>query len=394
MNVLLIFSLFFFAFANASSKEDKEEIIESSGAIIPSLYDMILTSFMDQMSWSSDYTAIQLVLGLRMNVPLFPDGSNILHFASRKREIDLLKLVIASDRFDINEPHCNTFTPLHFVCVGTENPDNSVEAAKLLIQNGANIEALTGDNFTPLHLAIERSNAELVEFLLSAGARTDHVHPETGNSILHFAMEFCIARPIMKTLIDRDPRLMDSININNAYPIHTAALFGCVTGLRELIFTRKQDKNRKTRSRAECQWPPVGYFLARNRDDPKFALFNSDPLHYAVSGDKYTATKFLILIGVDLEGPFNGVAGHFITEEPMSHCDIAAVGELVSFIVNCRRWRRENRKRWLRDDVEEALRVIDETLDFDSKYQQLCDHYFPFIKKETWNYRDVRWLGL
>ena len=54
-------------------------------------------------------------------------------------------------------------------------------------------------------------------------------------------MEFC-KRPIIKALIDYEPSLVNDANYLNRLPIHEAAAFNCVDGLKELILTRRISK--------------------------------------------------------------------------------------------------------------------------------------------------------
>lgn len=75
---------------------------------------------------------------------------------------------VGKEIIEINSKDCEGDTPLH---VMTWRED--VYAVKLLIENGADINA-TGDmTQTPLHIAAYGQNSEIVEALLSAGARTD-----------------------------------------------------------------------------------------------------------------------------------------------------------------------------------------------------------------------------
>ena len=170
MNVLLIYSLFL-AFTSASTNGFAAEE-EYEPARIPSLYEMTISSVMEKLPETSDYSAIQLVLELQVRVPSLPDGSNILQFASKKRKVGLMRVAINSRRFDVNAVN-QGFTALHLVCYGSENPEMAVDATKILVENGANIEALDARNHTPLHYAVKTSNFELVEYLLSVGAQTE-----------------------------------------------------------------------------------------------------------------------------------------------------------------------------------------------------------------------------
>jgi ankyrin repeat protein len=203
---VLIFSicLAFISFTSASF--ENEPLLDASKSKIPTLYESVFSFVFGEMSLGSDYSPIYQMFEFQMKIPLLPDGSNILHFASKKRIVDLMRISIDSGQFDINAADDRLkVTALHYVCQGTENHEMAVEAAKLLVENGANIDALDARNHTPLHYAIQNSNVELVEYLLSVGART-----EFQNSILAYAMINDSAPAAMKALIENNPRLLDT----------------------------------------------------------------------------------------------------------------------------------------------------------------------------------------
>src|SRR5687768_9992437 len=59
-------------------------------------------------------------------------------------------------------------TPLHVVAWR-----NDVQAAKLLLSAGADVNAGGDMGYTPLHVAVARGNVAMAELLLAAGARAD-----------------------------------------------------------------------------------------------------------------------------------------------------------------------------------------------------------------------------
>jgi uncharacterized protein len=59
----------------------------------------------------------------------------------------------------------NGNTPLHAALAGRQ-----AETAKLLIQQGADVNATDGSGYTPLHLAAHEGNVALVQLFLDAGA--------------------------------------------------------------------------------------------------------------------------------------------------------------------------------------------------------------------------------
>ena len=58
------------------------------------------------------------------------------------------------------------WTPLHFACHG-----GMKDVVELLLNHGANIEAVTLNGGTPLMRAVESSKPELVQFLIDKGAK-------------------------------------------------------------------------------------------------------------------------------------------------------------------------------------------------------------------------------
>ena len=74
-----------------------------------------------------------------------------------------------------------TSTPLHLAV-----KNNRYEIAKLLLQNGADINARNKHGQTPLHLAAMSGNAEFAQILLSQNARKD-IRDHWGQSALMYA---------------------------------------------------------------------------------------------------------------------------------------------------------------------------------------------------------------
>ncbi len=68
---------------------------------------------------------------------------------------------------DINDINSFGDNALHCVCVWGD-----VEAAKLLVENGINIEQKGEGGFTPLKVAHDFGHKEIVQFLISKGANT------------------------------------------------------------------------------------------------------------------------------------------------------------------------------------------------------------------------------
>ncbi|KAF4544632.1 Glycoside hydrolase family 18 [Lasiodiplodia theobromae] len=94
-----------------------------------------------------------------------------LHLAARAGDTDQLQALIASGHHNLERQHFSHGTPLHAAVYF-----NQVDAARLLISTGANIEARAPDAYghprdTPLTLAARLGHAAVAKLLWDAGAR-------------------------------------------------------------------------------------------------------------------------------------------------------------------------------------------------------------------------------
>ncbi|WP_428239513.1 ankyrin repeat domain-containing protein [Gynuella sp.] len=74
---------------------------------------------------------------------------------------------------DINDTNALGDNALHCVCVWGD-----IEAVKLLVENGINIDQEGEGGFTPLKVAEEFGHKEILEFLTEKGAKTDALNAE------------------------------------------------------------------------------------------------------------------------------------------------------------------------------------------------------------------------
>ena len=91
-----------------------------------------------------------------------------LHDAALNDYIDAATALLDAEGFDINIRNNNNQTPLHVAAI-----NNSVKVAKLLIENGADIEALSISFNSPLNLAVSYTNVDVFRLLIDAGANVN-----------------------------------------------------------------------------------------------------------------------------------------------------------------------------------------------------------------------------
>ena len=90
------------------------------------------------------------------------DGSTVLHYASRYSNQEVVEFLLKLNEISVNATDNNNQTPLMYACY----EGGRLENIKMLIKNGADIQASSSNGSTVLHLASRNSNQEVVEFLL------------------------------------------------------------------------------------------------------------------------------------------------------------------------------------------------------------------------------------
>lgn len=119
--------------------------------------------------------------GVQSDDPLVVKNKTILHSIAKGDAADVhTHLLLGADA---NETNKQGWTPLHFCAVR-----GKTECARVLIENKAEIDPLTGTEKTPLHFAADRNFLELVKLLLENGADIG-ARDDEGWSPLHYAAE-------------------------------------------------------------------------------------------------------------------------------------------------------------------------------------------------------------
>ena len=92
-----------------------------------------------------------------------------LHFSAEKGHVDVAKVLLRNGA-DVNAVQVVKRTALH---LASEN--GHVDVAKLLIQNGADVNAVDDDEKTALHYVAENGRVDLVNVLIQNGADVNAV---------------------------------------------------------------------------------------------------------------------------------------------------------------------------------------------------------------------------
>ena len=101
----------------------------------------------------------------------------------------LVERLIMRHPQQINHSDGSFGTPLHALAVVTEATDGGhLKVAQLLFEHGANINSLTSDDVTPLHVASQLGNLEIGNWLLDHGADVN-LQMKDGRTSLHLAVK-------------------------------------------------------------------------------------------------------------------------------------------------------------------------------------------------------------
>lgn len=109
------------------------------------------------------------------------DTDTPLHWALKNGQVYASKLLIDNGA-DVNAKNNDGHTPLHYACVF-----GHVDAAKLLIHNEANVNAKDNDGYTPLHCACENGHVDVAKLLIEKGADVNAKNND-GNTAHRLAM--------------------------------------------------------------------------------------------------------------------------------------------------------------------------------------------------------------
>ena len=149
--------------------------------------------------------------------------------ASMRNDAAQVRLLVANGA-EVNAAHGDGMTGLHWAA---EN--GNPEIASILLESGANVEAVTRlGAYRPLHLAARRGNASVIQLLLDASADPETESATGGVTPLHFAAASGKAASV-QALMDHGVELDARESIWGQTPLMFAAAAGRTEVIRVLL---------------------------------------------------------------------------------------------------------------------------------------------------------------
>ncbi|KAL1634149.1 hypothetical protein SLS56_002452 [Neofusicoccum ribis] len=193
-----------------------------------------------------------------------------LHHCASGGSWRMAEVLLKTKRVDINATSEMGRSALFLACM-----HGNAAVAEVLIEHGANIELPDSSNDTPLQKAVRLGQLAVVDILLNHGAKTrfysTHRGHLTGN-ILHDAVMDKL--PTTRTsavghLLESHPNLaeeglVNEFNSSGWTPMHQAAYYGDVQGVKDLVAAGADQKLKDKRSYKDLRSGTPGEIAQNN----------------------------------------------------------------------------------------------------------------------------------
>jgi ankyrin repeat protein len=152
---------------------------------------------------------------------------NLFIKAAEDNKAWLVELLLKGKNIDIERRGVSEWTALHNAV-----ESGSLEALKLLLSHGADVNALTEESWTPLHAAAWNGRTEITKLLLSHGADVKCTI-KNGSTALYLAAEFNYVESVRELLSHGAD--IDRASDSGHTPLHIAISENSMESARELI---------------------------------------------------------------------------------------------------------------------------------------------------------------
>lgn len=204
-------------------------------------------------------------------------GKTALHRAASTNDLKQIEKLL-SDGASVNARDSKSYrTPLHDAAIKNNNGNNRLNAMKLLLKNGADVNAKTTEGDTPLHYLMKRADTSIIKLFLEFGANVKLVNNKEEN-LLFPAVGYNYYEDVVQLLIDLGLNV-NQCNTDKKTPLHEAA---------------RNSKNVNFQKKVLEMLIKAGANInARDKDD-------KTPLYYWVKQSNFEAINLLLKADADL----------------------------------------------------------------------------------------------
>ena len=155
---------------------------------------------------------VQLLLENDVDVHIETNkGNPILYIACYMGKLDIIQLLLAEPRIDVNKKKEGGFSPLFIACL-----KGHVDVVKLLLaEPRVDVNAQTNGGSSPLHIACSLNKPDIVKLLVSSKRVNVNLQDANGNTALHLTIQKD-GDTLMKLLLKRHDIRLSLVTMNNA----------------------------------------------------------------------------------------------------------------------------------------------------------------------------------
>ncbi|USN50942.1 MAG: ankyrin repeat domain-containing protein [Myxococcales bacterium] len=215
--------------------------------------------------------------GANPNIKENSNSFTPLHLAASAGQIEVIEALIKS-RAEVDEQDDQGNTALHLAIVRKEK-----DAVIALLEGGANPNIKENSNsFTPLHLAANTGQIEVIEALIKSEAEVDE-QDDQGNTALHLAIVRKEKDAVIALLEGgANPNIKE--NSNSFTPLHLAANTGQIEVIEALIKSRAEVDEQDDQGNTALHLA-----IVRKEKDAVIALLDGGANPYIENNENYTA---------------------------------------------------------------------------------------------------------
>ncbi|KAL3270517.1 hypothetical protein HHI36_021056 [Cryptolaemus montrouzieri] len=230
------------------------------------------------------------------------DNKTPLHDAAQFGQLECVKLLVQNGA-DINAIKRSDWTPLMLAC--TKSDKNYLDIVEYLLEKDAYLNFKNKDGWTPIHLAARNENSSILQLLLKCPKADVTVKTRNGRNALHISALHGNVDNVKLLISKLDPNSIDS---SGNTPFHESVLSGNIQVIdylvengAEISVTNKTGANALHLAAGQNLEHVINLLVnVYNFDINCVDLNGYSALHWAARKNCNNAMKTLIKLGIDI----------------------------------------------------------------------------------------------